>query len=214
MAALWAARRSFRDGRAEEAIGAALVSGLAILYATQANGMVGRRLAIASMVGSWGARILVHRLYQRAMSASIVQPNAIALSDSFWAWQLGAATAVFYSLPALAAAVNRAPDFSVLELIGAVTWIVGFAGESTADRQLLRFRSDPANAALPCRLGIWGRLRRPDEAFEIVVWVAFAVFASGSSWGWITFACPAARGVKLGRRGRRTGEVAAHFLLI
>ena len=70
-------------------------------------------------------------------------------------------------------------------------WVIGFAGESTADRQLLHFRLDPQNRCRTCQLGLWRYSRHPNYFFEFVMWVAYALFASATPFGWIAFACPA-----------------------
>ncbi len=94
-------------------------------------------------------------------------------------------------MPSLFSSLNPDPDFSLVELVACGVWIVGFAGETTADRQLLRFTSSPANSGSACRTGLWRYSRRPNEIFEGLIWVACALFASASPWGWVAFVCPA-----------------------
>lgn len=172
----------------------ALVGGLSVFYATQADGMPGRRLAIASMLGSWGARLTVFLLYDRVFS----RPRR-GETRSFWFCQAQALSAVFFSVPAVLAVVNPDPDFSPLEFGAAALWVVGFAGEATADRELLHFKMDPANAGRRCESGLWRFSRHPNYMFEWVMWVAYALFASASPLGWIAFLCPAAMAVILAR---------------
>lgn len=73
---------------------------------------------------------------------------------------------------------------------GLVLWGVGIAGESVADAQLARFRADPSNRGKVCRAGLWGWSRHPNYFFEWLVWVGYAVFASGSPWGWTGWLSP------------------------
>jgi steroid 5-alpha reductase family enzyme len=107
-------------------------------------------------------------------------------------FQRQAVAAVFFSLPALFASLNPAPMLSPLELGACGMWMVGFAGETTADRQLLRFRKNPENGGRTCQSGLWRYSRHPNYFFEWVMWVAYGLFASASPWGWLAFACPAA----------------------
>jgi steroid 5-alpha reductase family enzyme len=172
----------------------ALVGGLALLYANQGGGATPRRAAIAWMMGSWAARLTVQRLYVRAMGDH-GSPEGLhddRPSQSFWSLQARAVTAAFFSLPALFPSLNPDPDFSLVELVACGVWILGFAGETTADRQLLRFTSNAANSGSTCRTGLWRYSRRANEIFEGLIWVACALFASASPWGWVAFACPMA----------------------
>jgi steroid 5-alpha reductase family enzyme len=63
-----------------------------------------------------------------------------------------------------------------VELAACGLWVVGFAGETTADRQRLRFTSNPANEGLRCQTGLWRYSRNADTLFELLIWVAFAIF--------------------------------------
>jgi steroid 5-alpha reductase family enzyme len=62
----------------------------------------------------------------------------------------------------------------------------------TADRQLERFKSDAENSGRARQTGLWRYFRHPNYVFELLVWVAYATYASGSPWGWLAWACPAA----------------------
>src|SRR5262245_36204459 len=70
--------------------------------------------------------------------------------------------------------------------------MIAFTGEVTADRQLERFNSDPVNRDRACQTGLWRYSRQLNYVFDVLVWVAFATYASGSPWGGLAWACPAA----------------------
>jgi steroid 5-alpha reductase family enzyme len=76
-------------------------------------------------------------------------------------------------------------------VVGILLWIAGMIGESVADGQLRRFRSDPANKGRVCQAGLWRYSRHPNYFFEWLVWVGYAVFASGAPWGWTGWLSPA-----------------------
>ncbi len=197
MAAMWALQRRTGNAGIAEAGWTALVAALAVFYATLGHGMSGRRLAIASMIGSWGARLTIPLLYDRIVGkpedgryASLRQSRANPDKWFFWLFQAHAAAAVLFSTPALFASVNPAADFTVLELIGAAIWMIGFAGETTADRQLLHFKMNPENHGGVCQAGLWRYSRHPNYFFEATIWIGNAVFATSSPWGWLSLACP------------------------
>src|SRR5262249_27926414 len=200
MAALWLWQLRSRNAGAVDAGGALLVAGLAIFSAAAGDGAWTRRSAIAWMMGSWGARLGVYILWDRVFGRP-EDPRYQTLRRGwgeranarfFWFFQQQALAAAFFSLPALFASVNPAPALSPFELAAAVLWIVGFAGETTADRQLLRFKRNPENRGHTCQTGLWRYSRHPNYFFEWVMWVAYGLFAAASPWGWIALACPIA----------------------
>jgi steroid 5-alpha reductase family enzyme len=171
----------------------ALVAGLAIFDANVGGGAWARRSAIAWMMGSWGARLVVQRLYAPD-PYGVAHGWFDAQTDpppSFWAFQATAASAVFFSLPALLVSVNPDPTLSSLELAACGLWVAGFAGETTADRQRLRFTANPANLGVVCRSGVWRYSRHASAIFEGIIWTAYALFAFASPLGLMAVACPA-----------------------
>ena len=58
-------------------------------------------------------------------------------------------------------------------------------GESIADAQLARFRSQPASRGKVCEAGLWRYSRHPNYFFEWLHWWAYVMFAIGASHWWI-----------------------------
>lgn len=184
-------------GRVLVAIWPACVGSLAVLYAALGAGAWTRRSAIAWMMGSWAARLTVQSLYTRTAG---LPPLGSRLQSPL--------SALFFSVPALLAARNPAPVLSPLEIAAAAIWFVGFAGETTADRQFLRFASKAEHADLPCRSGLWRIVPRAHALFETVIWTAFGLFALASPWGWIAMVCPAAMAcLEFARRPTAFGQM-------
>jgi steroid 5-alpha reductase family enzyme len=178
MTAFWACQARARRVQTAAAIWPAIVGALAVLYAILGDGEWVRRSAIAWMMGSWGARLAVQGIYTHASQPAADDRRV----RPFWFFQALAAAAVIASLPALLASLNRDPNLSVVELVACGLWVVAFAGETTADRQRLRFTSNPANEGLRCRTGLWRRSRYVDRIFEALIWVAYATFALTAVW--------------------------------
>jgi steroid 5-alpha reductase family enzyme len=182
--------------RVFSALWPACVGALAVLYANVGNGSWARRSTIAWMMGSWGARLTVQALYTGTGAPLLTSLPPITSYSRLLA------AALFFSVPALIAANNPASPLAPVEIAAAVLWMIAFAGETTADRQLLRFAARPENAGLVCRSGIWRLVPRAHAVCEGLIWTAFALFAFASPWGWIAFACPVAMlYVHVGRRG-------------
>jgi steroid 5-alpha reductase family enzyme len=157
-----------------------MVGALAVAYASIGDGAWTRRSAIAWMMGSWGARLAVQGLYARSVPTSGAVRDGEGSAEGLRSILVLVATAIACSTPALLAAFNRAPELSHVELAACAIWLVGFAGETTADRQRLRFVAVPANAGLTCHAGMWRYSRHADRLFTAMVWVAFATFGIAS----------------------------------
>ena len=177
------------DPRLLSAVWPACVGALAVLYANIEGGAWTRRSAIAWMMGSWGARLTVQALYTRASAVAFHPPFPTSVLTSYFRLLT---SSLFFSLPALMASRNPESSLSYLEIAASLLWAIAFGAETTADRQLLRFTSNPGNAGLSCRSGIWRVLPQAHTVCEAAIWTAFALFAFASPWGWIALACPAA----------------------
>jgi steroid 5-alpha reductase family enzyme len=94
------------------------------------------------------------------------------------------------------AARNPAPGFRLVDLAGLLVLAAGVAGEALSDRQMHRFRSDPANKGKVCEAGLWGWSRHPNYFFEFVGWLGYPLLALNLSgawpWGWAAWLGPAA----------------------
>jgi steroid 5-alpha reductase family enzyme len=200
MGALWAWSVRRQNAGVVDVGWTGLVGGLAVFDAVAAaDGMTGRRAAIAAMMGVWGARLTVFLLVDRVVGKP-EDGRYVELRRArgeradawfFWFFQAQAVAAVFFSLPALLSVVNRSPVWQPLEFVAMALWVMAFAGEVTADAQLLAFKKDPANKGKTCQVGWWRYSRHPNYFFEFVIWVAYALFATASPWGWLAWLCPA-----------------------
>jgi steroid 5-alpha reductase family enzyme len=170
------------------------------VYAWRAE-TVGPRLGLLlAMTLVWGTRLGVYLLFTRVIG----QPEegryrelrarwATGLTLKFFGFfQLQGAIDVLLSLPALLVALGPDRHLSAVEWAGFFVWALGMAGEVAADRQLDRFKSNPAHAGKVCMVGLWRFSRHPNYFFEWVVWVGYAVYALGAPFGWLALACPAA----------------------
>lgn len=174
-----------------------LATGLAgVAVALCPGGPPARRLTVAAMAGFWGLRLGVY-LWRRAGAGD--DPRYAAFKA---AWGEKASLNLFRFLQAqalaswplvlavaLAAHAPRsAPDGR--DLAGAAIVLTALAGETLADRQMARFRTDPANRGRICDAGLWRWSRHPNYFCEWLVWCGFVVVAAGG-WGWLSLLAPA-----------------------
>jgi steroid 5-alpha reductase family enzyme len=172
----------------------------AVLYGGFGGGAVPRRLLIAAMAVLWSLRLGGY-LARRVLGHLHTEDGRYQQLRRDWApnlngkmvrfFQAQALLLVMLSVPFLLAARNPAPALHPLEFAAAGLWLLALLGETLADAQLAAFKRDPANRGRVCDAGLWRWSRHPNYFFEWLVWVAFALFALASPWGWIALGCPA-----------------------
>jgi len=105
-------------------------------------------------------------------------------------FQLQALIAVIFSGPFLLASWNTAGPFTLVEFAGLAVAVISIGGESLADRQMARFKSEPGSHGKVCESGLWRYSRHPNYFFEFLFWVGIFVASVNTPWGWITIICP------------------------
>jgi steroid 5-alpha reductase family enzyme len=170
---------------------------LAVTYALLGSGYVWRRWWLAGMVAVWGIRLGLHLLFRilgqpeegRYLELRRQWKDHVELKFlAFFEFQ--ALLDVFLSIPFLLAALNPSPALSSFEYAGFVLWLLALSGEALADAQLAAFKRDPFTHGQVCQRGLWNYSRHPNYFFEWLVWVAWALFALASAFGWIAILCP------------------------
>ncbi|TPM37006.1 DUF1295 domain-containing protein [Mesorhizobium sp. B2-3-4] len=112
----------------------------------------------------------------------------------FWFLQIQAGAALLLAVSIFAAARNPAPQLRIGDWLGIAILVIAILGEGLADRQLTRFRENPANKGKVCDVGLWGISRHPNYFFEWFGWLAYVAIAldptSTYPWGWIAVSGP------------------------
>ena len=160
-----------------------------------------RRVFVAAFAAIWALRLGGHIIARSTRAGDDARYRKL-LDD----WGAHASTRLFMFLQAQAAvgaglvlsislsARNPAPDLRVQDAFGLVLLAGALIGEAAADRQLDRFKRDPANRGGVCDVGLWSRSRHPNYFFEFLVWLAYPIIAidlSGAYWtGWIALLAP------------------------
>ncbi len=191
---LWQRRRA--NAGIVDVIWAGGVGMAALVAALCGDGAVPARIALALMGALWGLRLAWH-LWVRVRGEE--EDGRYRYLRAHWQghqgrfflfFQAQALLIVLFALPFVAAA--RSPQTGVwpwLALAVAI-WIVAVVGEAIADRQLARFRADPANRGRTCRAGLWRYSRHPNYFFEWLHWFAYVALAVGAPQGWLAWAGP------------------------
>ena len=211
MTVTWLVARKLRNNGIVDIVWSAGFAPLALLYFFLSH--AGQRefdtyprwIAITTMVVIWSLRLGSHLLVRVRAHHPLEDVRYAKLREEwgtnvdarmFGFFQLQGLLQVLLSVPVMVVRLdeNRYSDGIGLGLsgcLGVALWLTGLLGESLADRQLARFRADPANKGKVCQTGLWNYSRHPNYFFEWLVWVGYAVFALGSPWGWLGLIAPA-----------------------
>ena len=146
----------------------------------------------AALVVTWGLRLTAYLAARnrdrgedwRHREARDHRPRFVwrSLPEVFWLQLVGGGLVI--GLPVFAVVSVPQPALSWVDGLGVVIWAVGFSVETIADKQLARFRSDPANRGCVMHRGLWRYSRHPNYFGETAVWVGIALLgvAAGSWW--------------------------------
>jgi steroid 5-alpha reductase family enzyme len=194
----WLLQLRTRNAGLVDPIWAFTLGFIAVVYAAAGSAPGVTRLAVGVMGAAWGLRLGVHLWLRNAgkpedfrYAQYRAQWGAQADRNMFWFFQFQNVFTLMLSASAFMAAVFRennppAANFALAALLLAVA----VAGEGIADRQMERFRVDPANKGRVCRDGLWRYSRHPNYFFECVHWLAYLPLAAGAPWGWTALAAP------------------------
>ncbi len=200
-----------------------------------AHRMGPRQLTVASLATVWGLRLSLHLLARNLASGEDPRYQAmrrhhgarfpwVSLGTVFL---LQGALLWVVSLPLQVVGASPEAPGGVFDLVGLVLWGLGFAFEAVGDRQLARFRADPANRGQVMNRGLWRYTRHPNYFGDATLWWGLSCFAFAVGGYWtaiapalMTFLLLRISGVTLLERGiseRRPGyreyvETTSRFL--
>ena len=193
MSCLWLVQRARTNAGVVDVGWAAGLGAIAVLYASLASGAWPHRLLVGAVAGIWSARlatyVFLNRVHGKPEDGRYLtlraRWGASAQGRFFVFFQAQALLDAVLSLPFLAIALNTRPGLSAWEYAGLALWVAAIGGESTADRQLARWRADPAHHGHTCRAGLWRYSRHPNYFFEWLHWWAYVVMGVSAGRWWI-----------------------------
>jgi len=191
MVVLWLRQLRTRNATSVDAAWSAGMGILALTFALLADGSAARRLLVGTLAGIWAARLVWHLVIDRVLGRP-EDGRYRALRERwgpraplyfFIFYQGQAIIATLFAVPILAAMQGGALD--AWAAAGALLWLCAVIGETVADRQLSRFRGDPANRVRTCRRGLWRYSRHPNYFFEWTHWFSYVLIGHGAWPTWI-----------------------------
>ncbi|MER5863425.1 DUF1295 domain-containing protein [Kitasatospora sp. NPDC002040] len=159
------------------------------------HGDAGRRLLVTALVVVWGLRLSVH-IARRSRGAPEDPRYARMLAGRPGPWYplrkvylLQAGILWFVSIPVQVAQYLPDPP-GLLAAAGVALWAVGLAFEAVGDRQLARFKADPANRGRLLTTGLWAWTRHPNYFGDACVWWGLFLLAADHPAGWAALLSP------------------------
>lgn len=192
MLVLWLRQVRTRDASVVDVAWAYAVGAAGVAALAAGDGDPLRRLLLGGLLGWWSLRLGSHLLIDRILHASGEDGRYAAWRQqagpawnrvAFGFFQAQALFVAIFAIPAVAGAADPRPVGDACDLLGLGIWTAGQAVEAIADRQLARWRRDPAHAGRTCRHGLWRLSRHPNYFGEWLQWCAWPLLAGGAAWG-------------------------------
>ena len=159
----------------------------AVAWATAVTGP--RAWLVLTLVTIWALRLGLH-IYLRHRGEDPRYAALRAKAGARWWWQslfqvflLHSALIWIISAP-LQVAVAAATPLNLFDAAGAAIAACGLIVEALADRQLTRFRAQPANAGKVMDRGLWAWSRHPNYFGDALMWWGFFVIGMAAAPHW------------------------------
>ncbi len=193
---LWAVQLRTQDAATADVGWSVLVAAGAVTAALVGQGDPWRRLVVGTASAVWALRLALYLLRDRVLAGGPEDGRYRALrehwgaraSRNFLFLYLGQGVAAALFVVPIAAAMAGGP-LDGWAVVGLAVWLIAVAGETIADRQLARFRADPAARGTVCRAGLWRYSRHPNYFFEWIHWWTYVLIGHAAP---LTFVGPVA----------------------
>ncbi|MCB2301001.1 DUF1295 domain-containing protein [Clostridium tagluense] len=150
-----------------------------------------RSVIVTVLVFVWGMRLFYHILKRnlgkpedfRYVAMRKKWGKLIIVMGFLQVFMLQGALMLVIAYPII---MNNATDtgsLGLLEIIGVVIWIVGFAFEALGDKQLKDFISDKKNKGHIMKWGLWKYTRHPNYFGEATMWWGIFIISLSSRSG-------------------------------
>jgi steroid 5-alpha reductase family enzyme len=179
---LWAVQLRTRDAATIDVGWTVLVAAGAVAAAALSEGDPARRALVAGLAAAWALRLGLYLVRDRVLSGRGEDGRYRALRER-WGEAAPRNFLLLYLAQAVVAALFVVPLWAAMQgspldgwaAAGVLVWLVAVGGEWLADRELARFRADPANRGAVCRSGLWKYSRHPNYFFEWVHWWVYVL---------------------------------------
>lgn len=176
-------------------IGFVLVSWLSLIYSSAFDM---RGIALVLLVTVWGGRLAIHIHARNKGKPEDYRYKAWREQWGKWfylrsygqVYLLQGALLYVIATPIIAAHLGGANPLGLLDVLGLLVWITGFAFESIGDAQLARFIKNPDNKGKILSTGLWRYSRHPNYFGEVAQWWGIWLIALSVPGAWWTAVGP------------------------
>jgi len=153
-----------------------------------------RKIIILVLVSVWGLRLAIYLSIRNIGKGEDFRyqefrreygPERYWWFSYFQTFLLQGALIMIVSLPLLGISESKqSGNLNLLDYLGILVWMIGFAFEAGGDFQMAHFKKNPNNKGKLLNTGFWKYTRHPNYFGDSVVWWAYAIFsmAAGSYW--------------------------------
>jgi steroid 5-alpha reductase family enzyme len=143
------------------------------------DGYEPRKWLITLLASAWGLRLSIYLFFRNRGKGEDYRYRAMRrrwgprfpVISLVTVFGLQGLLMFIISMPLQVAQLSGMPRaLGVLDYVGLVLWLTGFAFESIGDLQLARFKADPANAGKVMDRGLWRYTRHPNYFGDAVLW--------------------------------------------
>jgi steroid 5-alpha reductase family enzyme len=173
------------------------VAAVAGFLASPGHGAPARRWMLLMAAFAWGCRLAWHIAvrargagedprYQELIDRARGNVNWYALRTVY----LPQLLILWLALLPLPAGMTQLAAPGALAFAGCAVWLTGFFFETVGDRQLTRFKADPASRGQVMDRGLWRYTRHPNYFGDACMWWGLFLISYSSLWQLLTLASP------------------------
>lgn len=149
------------------------------LIALLSNSASFTKILLFAMILAWGLRLVIYlfiriRKIKKDSRFDKIRTNFIKFLGF---WVLQGITVWVVMLASLLFFYSENVSFSVLSLVGFLTWAYGILIEGIADHQKFTFKNNPVNRGSWIQTGLWKYSRHPNYFGEMLCWSGIFIYA-------------------------------------
>ena len=168
----------------------------AVVFAIAAQPLTVKGTLVLVLVAVWSLRLSVYITARnwgqpedyRYQSIRETNEPGFKFKSLYIVFGLQGVLAWLVALPLLPA-IASSSALTIVDVVAATLWLVGFVFESGGDYQLARFKARKDSKGRVLDTGLWRYTRHPNYFGEFCMWWAFYLFAV-SSGGWWSIVSP------------------------
>jgi steroid 5-alpha reductase family enzyme len=154
----------------------------AMVYFLNTEGFETRKIVLTTLVAIWGLRLSIYLTWRNAGKGEDFRYQKFRKDygehrywwvSFFQVFLLQGLLMWLISAPLLGAQFYPGERLGILDFIGIIFWIVGFAFEAGGDIQLARFKADANNRGKVLDKGFWRYTRHPNYFGDTAVWFGY-----------------------------------------